>query len=136
MDDYFLGDGEAPGVWHGRSAAALGLYGVVDAEPLRRLVEVFHPLTGEELLSGSRPRRVHAFDATFSAPKSVSLLWAFGTEESASVVSIAHVEATTPRSHSLKAGRNRAPTGQRRAAAGADARVCGGHVRASHQPRR
>ena len=95
MDDYFLGDGEAPGVWQGRWAAALGLNGVVDAEPLRRLVEGFHPLTGEELLSGLRPRRVHAFDATFSAPKSVSLLWAFGTEETASVVSIAHVEATT-----------------------------------------
>ena len=36
-----------------------------------------------------------AFDVTFSAPKSVSLLWAFASPEVASVASIAHVEAVT-----------------------------------------
>ena len=36
---------------------------------------------------------MRAIDATFSAPKSVSLLWAFGGPETAAAVSIAHVEA-------------------------------------------
>jgi len=36
---------------------------------------------------------VAAFDATFSAPKSASVLWAFGTPEVTAAVSIAHVEA-------------------------------------------
>jgi conjugative relaxase-like TrwC/TraI family protein len=44
-------------------------------------------------MGGTKTPRVRAVDATFSAPKSVSLLWAFGGSEVASVVSIAHVEA-------------------------------------------
>jgi conjugative relaxase-like TrwC/TraI family protein len=36
-----------------------------------------------------------AFDVTLSPPKSVSLLWAFATAETSSVVSICHVEAVT-----------------------------------------
>jgi conjugative relaxase-like TrwC/TraI family protein len=38
---------------------------------------------------------VNAFDVTLSCPKSVSLLWAFGTDRTASVVTIAQAEATT-----------------------------------------
>ncbi len=38
---------------------------------------------------------MNAFDATFSAPKSASLLWAFGPPEVATAVSLAHVEAVT-----------------------------------------
>ena len=51
------------------------------------------PVTGEQLLAGSRQRSVRAFDMTFSAPKSVSLLWAFATEPVAEVVAAAHREA-------------------------------------------
>ncbi|MCA1832879.1 MAG: relaxase domain-containing protein [Actinobacteria bacterium] len=51
------------------------------------------PATDTELLAGHRARTVMAFDVTFSAPKSVSLLWAFGSPEVASVASIVHVEA-------------------------------------------
>ena len=47
------------------------------------------------LLAGQRARKVNAFDATFSAPKSASLLWAFGPPEVATEVSLAHVEAVT-----------------------------------------
>ncbi len=40
-----------------------------------------------------RARSVRAFDVTFSAPKSVSLLWALGSEPVAEVVAAAHREA-------------------------------------------
>ncbi|MGH8973294.1 MAG: MobF family relaxase [Acidimicrobiia bacterium] len=93
IDDYYLGVGEAPGVWQGRLADQLGLSGVVDADQLRALLLGRHPGTDVELLGGHRERRVAAFDITFSAPKSVSLLWAFAGPEVASVASIAHVEA-------------------------------------------
>jgi conjugative relaxase-like TrwC/TraI family protein len=93
IDDYYMGVGEAPGVWQGRLADQLGLAGVVDADMLRSLLLGRAPTTGVELLPGRRPRTVTAFDVTFSAPKSVSLLWAFASPEVASVASIAHVEA-------------------------------------------
>ena len=92
VEDYYLGSGEAPGVWTGRLAEQLGLVGVVQADDLRSLIDGCDPSSGERL-AGSKPATVRAIDATFSAPKSVSLLWAFGPPEAATAVSIAHVEA-------------------------------------------
>ncbi len=93
VDEYYAGVGESPGVWAGRWAEGLGLSGVVEADGLRDLVDGKHPITGVDLLAGSRPRSVLAFDLTFSAPKSVSLLWALGSEPVAEVVAAAHREA-------------------------------------------
>lgn len=95
LEDYYMGSGEAPGVWHGRWAKELNLTGVVGDDQLRAVVEGRHPTTGADLLAGQRARKVNAFDATFSAPKSASLLWAFGPPEVATAVSLAHVEAVT-----------------------------------------
>ncbi len=91
LEDYYLGSGEAPGVWSGQLADQLGLVGVVEANDLRALIDGRHPVSGEQL--ASKPGTVRAIDATFSAPKSVSLVWAFGAPEVAATVSIAHVEA-------------------------------------------
>jgi conjugative relaxase-like TrwC/TraI family protein len=93
IDDYYMGVGEAPGVWQGRLADQLGLSGVVEADGLRALLWGRDPGTDVDLLAGRPERRVSAFDVTFSAPKSVSLLWAFASPEASSVASIAHVEA-------------------------------------------
>jgi conjugative relaxase-like TrwC/TraI family protein len=95
LEDYYMGSGEAPGVWHGQWAKELNLTGVVRDDQLRAIVEGHHPTAGVDLLAGQRARKVNAFDATFSAPKSASLLWAFGPPEVATVVSLAHVEAVT-----------------------------------------
>jgi conjugative relaxase-like TrwC/TraI family protein len=94
MEDYYMGAGEAPGVWRGRWAAELGLEGVVEADALRALVNGLDPNTAVDLLAGHRERKVRAIDVTLSVPKSASLLWALGTPETSSVVSIAVVEAT------------------------------------------
>ncbi|HSS08722.1 MAG TPA: MobF family relaxase [Acidimicrobiales bacterium] len=93
IEDYYLGRGEAPGVWTGRLSDQLGLSGVVQAEALRALVEGRDPVRGTPLVRDDGKRTVRAFDVTLSPPKSVSLLWAFATAETSSVVSIAHVEA-------------------------------------------
>ena len=92
LEDYYLGSGEAPGVWSGGLAAQLGLEGVVAPDDLRALIDRVDPASGERMLGPKLPT-VRAVDATFSAPKSVSLLWAFAIPEVASVVSLAHVEA-------------------------------------------
>ena len=93
IDEYYAGVGESPGMWAGRWAGGLGLAGVVEADQLRALVDGKHPGSGADLLSGSKPRSVLAFDLTFSAPKSVSLLWALGSEPVADAVAVAHREA-------------------------------------------
>ena len=93
IDEYYAGVGESPGVWTGRWSEKLSLTGVVAADELRALVEGKHPTTREDLLAGSRPRKVRAFDLTFSSPKSVSLLWALASEPVSEQVAAAHREA-------------------------------------------
>ena len=105
IDEYYAGVGESPGVWSGKWAEELGLSGVVEAEQLRSLVEGRDPVTGEELLVGNRERSVRAFDMTFSAPKSLSLLWAFASEPVAEVVAAAHRDAVEAALRFLRSGR-------------------------------
>ncbi|MGI8686071.1 MAG: MobF family relaxase [Acidimicrobiales bacterium] len=95
LDEYYAGVGEAPGVWAGRFAAELGLVGVVDADDLRSVVLGHHPGTGVDLLAGRPARKVNAFDATLSPPKGVSVLWALGSDETATVVTRCHTEAVS-----------------------------------------
>jgi len=77
--------GEVPGQWTGRQAQALGLTGTVAADDLQVLLEGRDPTTGVSLgnrlldrqtSKGKTIRAVAGFDATFSAPKSVSVWWA------------------------------------------------------------
>jgi conjugative relaxase-like TrwC/TraI family protein len=93
IEDYYLGCGEAPGVWAGGLAASLGLAGVVEADQLRVMIEGRDPTSGTALLQHDPKRKVKAYDVTLSAPKSASLLWALGSPEVSAVVAIAHVEA-------------------------------------------
>jgi conjugative relaxase-like TrwC/TraI family protein len=93
IDEYYSGVGESPGVWAGKWAPALGLSGMVESDQLRALVEGRHPTTGVDLLAGHRSRSVRAFDLTFSAPKSASVLWALGSERVAEIVAQTHREA-------------------------------------------
>ncbi len=77
--------GEVDGVWIGNQAGALGLSGSVSVEALELLLEgrdpvdgtrLGYPLVDRMLNDGRVVCAVAGFDATFSAPKSVSVLWA------------------------------------------------------------
>ena len=94
-EDYYLRGGAATGVWRGSGAAELGLAGIVSAEGLVRLFDGEHPGTGERLGRRLRKDGVAAWDVTFSADKSVSLLWALGDKETRLQVLEAFDEATT-----------------------------------------
>ena len=77
--------GELPGQWSGRQADLLGLSGTVSTEALERLLSGCDPVSGVQLglplkdrtlANGKTIRAVAGFDATVSAPKSLSVLWA------------------------------------------------------------
>jgi conjugative relaxase-like TrwC/TraI family protein len=100
--------GEVPGVWSGRQAAGLGLSGRVEVDSLEALLSGRDPTSGtplgRELLDryttdGRVVRAVSGFDATFSAPKSLSVWWALTGDhrlleahDAAVNAALAHVE--------------------------------------------
>ncbi len=92
VDDYYLGRGEAPGQWIGATPERLGLTGEVDAGTLRNLL-AGRSASGESLGMQLRPERRPGYDLTFSAPKGVSLLWAFGPGDVRDAISVAHNQA-------------------------------------------
>ncbi len=74
--DYYLDPDEPPGRWWGSGTRALGLDGEVTAEQLRALLDGRHPATGARLGRRFGGTSARGFDCTFSAPKSISVLWA------------------------------------------------------------
>ncbi len=78
--DYYLDPAEPPGRWWGHGRAALGLAAEVEAAQLEALLTARHPATGARLGRGFGAKSARGFDATFSAPKSVSVLWALSSE--------------------------------------------------------
>lgn len=97
---------EVPGQWQGQLAESFGLSGQVGGEEFVRLSEGQHPLTGEQLV---RHRQAYEYqkadgetiqstehragwDATFSAPKSISLTALVGRDDR---IREAHRQAVT-----------------------------------------
>ncbi len=94
--EYFLGLGEAPGRWYGRGLEPLALEaGAMVGE--RELEAMFgralHPAAHVQLGRGWRADGVTGYDLTFSAPKSVSALWALSDDGVSSAVRRAHAAA-------------------------------------------
>jgi len=94
-EDYYGEAGRAPSAWVGAGARHLGLSGPVSDEGLRRAFAGEHPLHGELLRARRGPQRNAAIDLTFSAPKSVSLLFGLGAPDIEASVRGAHDEAVT-----------------------------------------
>jgi conjugative relaxase-like TrwC/TraI family protein len=99
--DYYLADlaqelplptrwNEGPARWWGQAAAGLGLQGAIDPTALQAVLDGRHPTSGHRLRSDRAT--VRGFDLTFSAPKSVSVVFALGGEEVARQVVSAHGE--------------------------------------------
>ena len=95
VEDYYAGEGDAPGVWVGRcdlvGAVAGSLATAVDS---KLLLEARCAPDGSKLgRTTVTERSVTAFDLTFSAPKSVSVLYALGDERVVAAVEAAHTAA-------------------------------------------
>jgi conjugative relaxase-like TrwC/TraI family protein len=95
QQNYYTEDDRIRGTWHGKLAEAYRLRGEVQEEHFQRLSEGQHPITGEQLVQHQVAREYMnergdkvttmehraAWDATFSAPKSVSLTALVGGDE-------------------------------------------------------
>jgi conjugative relaxase-like TrwC/TraI family protein len=102
--NYWSQRGEIQGEWQGRLASQFGLAGAVSAEDFAKLSQGRHPQTGEQLVrqrasyqymdaDGKTVKTMEhraGWDATFSAPKSVSLTALVGGDEN---VRLAHRES-------------------------------------------
>jgi conjugative relaxase-like TrwC/TraI family protein len=94
-ENYYTEGERITGEWHGKLAERWGLSGEVLEENFQRLSEGQHPTTGEQLVRYQTPREYvnesgekiktmehrAGWDATFSAPKSVSLTALVGGDE-------------------------------------------------------
>jgi hypothetical protein len=89
IEDYFSGRGEAAG----RSCGGIGVSGQVDCDGFMRAMDGCDPRTGERLRPEHGRTKVAAFDLTFSAPKSVSVLFAIAGEQVSAALLDAHQRA-------------------------------------------
>src|SRR5205823_15001170 len=103
-DNYYSEGDRVRGEWHGKLAERWGLKGEVNEEHFARLADGQHPLTGEQLVQhratreylnehGDKVKTMEhraGWDATFSAPKSVSLTALVGGDQQ---VRVAHRES-------------------------------------------
>ena len=94
-ENYYTQGDQIRGEWHGRLAGQWGLRGEVREEHFQRLSEGQHPMSGEQLVRHQTAREYvnrhgekvtpmehrAGWDATFSAPKSVSLTALVGGDE-------------------------------------------------------
>src|SRR6267142_3826940 len=94
-ENYYTQGDQIRGEWHGKLAEQWELRGEVGEEHFQRLTEGQHPITGEQLVRhkaaqeyvnehGQKIRTMEhraGWDATFSAPKSVSLTALVGGDE-------------------------------------------------------
>jgi len=79
--DYYSEGQEIVGTRGGKTAALLGLSDKVDQESYFALCDNIHPQTGETLTARQKANRRAGYDFTFSAPKSVSVLYELSGDE-------------------------------------------------------
>lgn len=93
LEEYYTGAGEAPGRWVGAACSKLSLSGEVESDSLKALLAGRSPSDLLPLLAPLRVGRVAGFDLTFSAPKSVSILYGLGAPGLSEAVRRSHDEA-------------------------------------------
>ena len=92
VEDYYAGRGESPGRWRGSGARALGLGAGerVSRAAFLGLMQGRSPVDGSVLRAMGARSTVAGFDLTFSAPKSVSVLFAVADRDVSSALLAAH----------------------------------------------
>ncbi len=95
IEDYYAGRGEVPGLWRGTGARALGLRAdePVECDAFMTLMRGCSPVSGTVLRRMGACSTVATLDLTFSAPKSVSVLFAVAEEDTSAVLLQAHEQA-------------------------------------------
>lgn len=84
-EDYYAAEGGA-GRWTGKAAQEMGLTGDLKPGQLLAGLQGFHPETGEALSKNAGEKHKGGWDLTFSAPKSVSCIWAVADPETRAAI--------------------------------------------------
>jgi len=92
-DTYYSREGEAPGRWEGRAAERLSLAGPVTKSDFEAALAGLDPKTGAALIQANGRAHAAGWDMTFSAPKSVSVLWALSPESERKLIETFHTNA-------------------------------------------
>ena len=95
-DDYYSGesgDKEPAGYWAGGGSESLNLEGDVSAEQLRNGFSGCHPDTGNPQARNAGENHKPGWDCTYSAPKTVSAIWAVADAEMKEKIEDAHQKA-------------------------------------------
>lgn len=97
-EDYYTKGQEPPGVWLGAGAERLGLTGTIRESEFKNIYRGFSPDGETKLVQNAgkmsgKLSRDPGWDLTFSAPKSVSIVWAIADEGTRQRIEQAHFEA-------------------------------------------
>lgn len=87
------GEQTIPSAYYGKGAEALGLVGAVDFDVMDALAQGFDKDGNALVQNAGSPNRIMGYDATFSAPKGVSVLFAKATPEMRDLILKAHKDA-------------------------------------------
>ncbi|WP_419906877.1 MobF family relaxase [Hoeflea sp.] len=103
-DEYYTREGEADADsdWAGRGAERLALEGPVSKPEFEAALNGLDPKTGEALVQIGNRTHAPGWDMTFSAPKSVSVLWALAPETDRAGIETAHRSAVTAATRHLE----------------------------------
>lgn len=75
-EDYYQKGGEPLGKWHGKGAAFLGLAGQIQEQEFSNVIDGFSPDGSRKLVQNAGEKnRQPGWDLTFSAAKTVSVVW-------------------------------------------------------------
>jgi conjugative relaxase-like TrwC/TraI family protein len=80
-EDYYLDGGEPNGIWAGKASKLLDLTGDVETGQYINIMHGFTPSKQYQLCQNAGGNRRYGWDLTFSAPKSVSAVWARANNE-------------------------------------------------------
>lgn len=92
-DDYYRKGSETPGRWLGSGAPSLGLSGDVREKNFGNALRGTHPESGDALVARAGKEHRAGWDLTFSAPKSVSVVWATADPDRREKIEAAQREA-------------------------------------------
>ena len=89
--DYYVEDLDHQGVWIGQGAETLGLEGAIERDAFQLSLAGF--VGGHQVQNAGKENRQMGWDLTFSAPKSVSIVWAGAEAPHKHEIELAHQRA-------------------------------------------
>lgn len=92
-EDYYTESGRTSGRWLGSGARALGLNGEINEQTFDRLAAGLHPEPAAALVQRAGEHHRPGWDLTFSAPKSVSIVWGIAEAREREAIEQAHAHS-------------------------------------------